>query len=46
MDAHADINTGKSSESGNMHGMSVAHHLHELSSKINRIHSDGWPHGT
>lgn len=42
VDAHADINTGSSSWSGNMHGMPVSHHLRELTSQVNR-QPDSWP---
>ncbi|XP_066948231.1 arginase, hepatic-like [Macrobrachium rosenbergii] len=42
VDAHADINTGASSLSGNMHGMPVSHHLREVKDKINRL-PDKWP---
>lgn len=36
VDAHADLNTNKTSESGNVHGMPVALLTTEL--------SDYWPH--
>lgn len=42
VDAHADLNTGSISPSGNMHGMPVAHHLQDLAEQINRL-PDGWP---
>ncbi|KAK7069079.1 Amino-acid acetyltransferase, mitochondrial [Halocaridina rubra] len=42
VDAHADINTGGSSASGNMHGMPVSHHLRELAKDVNRL-PESWP---
>ncbi|KAG0712895.1 Arginase-2, mitochondrial [Chionoecetes opilio] len=42
VDAHADLNTGAISMSGNMHGMPVAHHLHAMDKQINKL-PDGWP---
>ncbi|XP_042860094.1 arginase, hepatic-like [Penaeus japonicus] len=42
VDAHADINVGMTSPSGNMHGMPVSYHLRELAKKVNRL-SDQWP---
>ncbi|CAL4106302.1 unnamed protein product, partial [Meganyctiphanes norvegica] len=42
VDAHSDINTGSTSDSGNMHGMPVAYLLRELADKMNRLYE--WPH--
>ncbi|XP_063605845.1 arginase, hepatic-like [Penaeus indicus] len=42
VDAHADVNLGKTSPSGNMHGMPVSFHLRELAEKVNRL-PDRWP---
>ncbi|XP_045106729.1 arginase, hepatic-like isoform X1 [Portunus trituberculatus] len=43
VDAHADLNTGAISPTGNMHGMPAAHHLRGMAQQINRM-ADGWPH--
>lgn len=40
VDAHADLNTGRSSLSGNMHGMSVAYLLRSM--LVNRL-QNGFP---
>nr|XP_045622179.1 arginase, hepatic-like [Procambarus clarkii] len=42
VDAHADLNTGATSPSGNMHGMPVSYLLLELASRVNRL-PDKWP---
>ncbi|XP_042221206.1 arginase, hepatic-like [Homarus americanus] len=42
VDAHADINTGSTSTSGNMHGMPVSYLLRELADQVNRL-PDNWP---
>lgn len=42
VDAHADVNLGKTSPSGNMHGMPVSFHLRELAEMVNRL-PDQWP---
>ncbi|KAK3875160.1 hypothetical protein Pcinc_019952 [Petrolisthes cinctipes] len=42
VDAHADLNTGTSSPSGNMHGMPAAFHITNLSSRHAKL-QDGFP---
>ncbi len=36
VDAHADLNTPLTSPTGNIHGQSMSHLLHELHSKVSR----------
>ncbi|RXG62177.1 Arginase-2, mitochondrial [Armadillidium vulgare] len=43
VDAHADINTGRTSPTGNMHGMPISFLVQELKHKINRLPGSEWP---